>query len=80
MARKEQSLRDGDAVDFKTNTIERALQLAATGRFATVTQIKFELKREGYTQVDAHMNGADIHAQLKRIMAGARRSRAQGSS
>jgi hypothetical protein len=48
--------------------IERAIQLAATGRFRTVTEIKLALKREGYLQRDAALDGAAIRKQLRGMM------------
>jgi hypothetical protein len=50
------------------NIIERALQLArGTGN---VEDIRKTLRREGYSNVDAHLCGASIRAQLKRQFVG----------
>ncbi len=61
-------------MNFKPTTIERALELAATGRFPTVTAIKTVLRQERYDGVDAHLGGGGISRQLKDIMKCARSS------
>ena len=38
----------GSAMDPNLTTLERAFQLAASGRCATVTEIKLHLHKEGY--------------------------------
>jgi hypothetical protein len=45
-----------------TSIIERAFQLApqCTGR----AELKLRLKREGYDQIDAHLSGKQIRADL----------------
>ncbi len=46
------------------NIIERAFELARDT--ANVDEIRKTLRREGYTNVDAHLCGASIRAQLKK--------------
>ena len=46
------------------NIIERAFELARGT--ANVEDIRKTLRREGYTNVDAHLGGASIRAQLKK--------------
>lgn len=48
--------------------IERAFQLAPLSN--NIDQIRKALRREGYSNVDAHLCGASIRAQLKRQFAG----------
>lgn len=45
------------------NVIERAFQIARD--VGSVDEIREALKREGYAQVDAHLQGAHIRAQLR---------------
>jgi hypothetical protein len=49
------------------NIIERAFQLARVT--ANVDDIRKTLRREGYSNVDAHLCGASIKAQLKKQFA-----------
>ena len=48
-------------------TIERAFQLARG--FTTIDEVRNALKSEGYSQVDAHLAGPSIRADLKRRFA-----------
>jgi hypothetical protein len=48
-------------------TVERAFQLAP--RSVTVEEIRVKLRREGYAQVDEHLSGGMIRAELKRLLA-----------
>ena len=46
------------------NIVERAFQLAR--RTPNVDEIRKTLRREGYSNVDAHLGGASIRADLKK--------------
>jgi tRNA G26 N,N-dimethylase Trm1 len=46
------------------NIIERAFQLARDS--SSVEEIRKALRREGYSNVDAHLGGASIKADLKK--------------
>lgn len=46
--------------------IERAYQLAQTS--ADVEQIRLQLRKEGYSNVDAHLAGPKIRSDLIRII------------
>ena len=48
-------------------TIERAFQLAPG--FTTIDEIRNALKSEGHSNVDAHLAGPSIRADLKRLFA-----------
>ena len=48
--------------------VERAFELARTGRCRTVDEIRKRLARESYVAVDAHLAGASIRRQLKALM------------
>ena len=57
--------------------LERAFELAATGLFSTVSEIKLKLMREGYfyEQVD----GPELARQLVAVMANARNGPARST-
>ena len=46
--------------------IERAFELA--GRAANVEEVRSQLKREGYSNVDAHLIGRKIRSDLVKII------------
>lgn len=46
------------------NIIERAFQLA--GESSSVEEVRKVLRKEGYSNVDAHLEGASIRADLKK--------------
>jgi tRNA G26 N,N-dimethylase Trm1 len=50
------------------NIIERAFQLAPTA--TSIDEIRKALRQEGYSNVDAHLCGASIKADLKKRFAG----------
>lgn len=49
-------------------TIERALQLAASGKHRNVEEIRRTLSREKYEDVERHLAGASIKTQLKSLI------------
>lgn len=49
------------------NIIERAFQLAP--KATSIDEIRKALRQEGYSNVDAHLAGASIKAQLKKRFA-----------
>ena len=51
---------------MEKNIIERAFEVAVTSD--TMDEIRATLRREGYTQVDAHLSGPRIRADLNRLM------------
>jgi hypothetical protein len=51
----------------ETHIIERAFQLAP--RYSSVDEIRKALRHEGYANVDAHLAGASIRADLKKRFA-----------
>ena len=52
--------------------IERAFQLARSGACRKVADIHQRLRREGFTQVQDHLQGRSIKGQLSKLMADAR--------
>ncbi|MBB4857208.1 hypothetical protein HNO88_000515 [Novosphingobium chloroacetimidivorans] len=47
-----------------TGTVTRAFEIARAGTCKNVEDIKRQLKREGYSSVDEHLNGPTIKKQL----------------
>lgn len=52
---------------YSPNIIERAFQLACDS--SSVDEIRKALRQEGYSNVDAHLDGASIKADLKKRFA-----------
>ena len=53
-------------------TLERAFDLARSGSYATVNDIRMQLRAERYDQVDAHLSGPSIARQLRQLCVEAR--------
>ncbi|HET6943178.1 MAG TPA: hypothetical protein VFH89_13545 [Sphingomicrobium sp.] len=49
---------------YQPTIIERAFEVAQTS--TTIDEIKHVLKNEGYSNVDAHLSGPSIRADLKK--------------
>lgn len=56
----------------ETSIIERAYQLARSGAYATVGEVKSQLKSEGYANVDGHFAGAALYGDLRKLCAASR--------
>jgi hypothetical protein len=56
--------------DGSTSPLERAFQLARSGRFSTVDEVKEQLKREGY--LNNQVSGPQLMQQLRALIATAR--------
>lgn len=50
----------------RPSTIERAFEIARSGRFRTVPEIAAVLKSEWHDAVDAHLAGHSIRRELRR--------------
>lgn len=48
-------------------TLERAFALARTGAYASVTEIRQQLKRERFDQVEGHLAGHSINRELRAL-------------
>jgi hypothetical protein len=53
--------------------IERAYDLARTGRYTGVAQIRKQLESEGYFHVERHLDGPTIKQALRRLCDTARK-------
>jgi hypothetical protein len=54
------------------STVERAYQLAQSGRFQTMSEIKNQLRAEGYYDAAAQLEGRTLTKDLRRIIEAAR--------
>ena len=50
--------------DGRLTTIERAIQLAKSGEFARIGEIRLALRREGFPGVDGHLSGLGVRRQV----------------
>ena len=57
-------------------TLERAFVLARSGECSGVDEIRQQLKRERFDQVDAHLAGHSINRELRALCLAAQRLRA----
>lgn len=48
--------------------LERAFELARSGEVSDIVGIKIRLHSEGYTGIDAHLDGPKIRADLRQTM------------
>lgn len=58
------------------NLLERAFVLARSGDYATVGELKLQLRAERFEQVDAHLSAPALARQLRSICSEARAARA----
>lgn len=56
----------------KTPIIERAYQLARSGRYGTILDLKAALRAEGHERIDQHFAGRGLVRALAKLMAEAR--------
>ena len=61
-------------IDSRSSTVERAYQLARSGQFRTVSEIKSRVRAEGYYDAIAQLEGRTISADLRRVLAASRAS------
>jgi hypothetical protein len=54
-------------IQEKSTTIERAFELARSGRYATVTSIRKQLRLEGY-QEKSQLQGRALYGQLRLLI------------
>ncbi|MBP7705184.1 MAG: hypothetical protein KA105_07860 [Caulobacter sp.] len=59
--------------NLKPTLVERAYQLAHTGMLPTIGAIKRKLQSEGYGEIDAHLDGPQVRAALRALIAEAQR-------
>lgn len=54
------------------NLLERAFALARSGEYATVNDIRLQLRAERFDQVDAHLSAPSLARQLRALCVEAR--------
>ncbi len=59
-------------MDAPLTTLERALELARSGKCRSVNDVRQTLRREGYDAVHQHLNGSVINRQLIDLLTEAR--------
>ena len=64
------------AMTHPATTLERAFTLARSGEYASVNDIRQQLKRERFDQVEGHLAGHSITRELRALCGEARRGRA----
>lgn len=57
---------------MRPSIIERAFEIARLGRALKVDEIRTQLCQEGYGQVDLHIRGRTLLAQLRGLLKAAR--------
>jgi hypothetical protein len=55
-----------------TSTLERAFELARSGDYSNVHDIRRRLKAERFDQVEGHLSGPSINRQLRALCVAAR--------
>jgi hypothetical protein len=50
-------------------TVERAFELARSGKYLSVDEVRRQLRTEGSTDVQAHLGGSSIVKQLRQAIA-----------
>jgi len=53
----------------ETTIIERVFELARSGECRNLVELRARLRREGYSQVEQHLRGPMIRAQLREFFA-----------
>jgi hypothetical protein len=58
-------------LDSRSSTVERAYELAKSGQFRTVGEIKIRVRAEGYYDAVAQLEGRTITTALRRLIVAA---------
>ncbi len=53
---------------MEKTTVERAFELAREGACQSLTDIRRELSREKFANIDSHLDGRSLRTQLKTLM------------
>lgn len=52
---------------YRRTTVERAFELAGSGGFADIQMLRVALKKEGFDNVDQHLDSGALKQQLRRL-------------
>lgn len=63
----------------RPSTLERAFELARSGEYASASEIRRQLKAEGYQDADKQLYGQSIVSQLRKICIEAKRRDSTGT-
>ncbi len=63
-------------MDSRPSIIERAFELAKSGQCHKIEEIKLQLHREHYSDIDLYIRGGALTAQLRHLLAMAQLARA----
>jgi hypothetical protein len=63
----------------RVTTVERAYQLASSGEVFSLTEIRKQLRAEGYHDAPAHLAGIALVGELRRLLAVARKANRSGA-
>lgn len=58
----------------RVTTVERAYQLASSGEVFSLTEIRKQLRAEGYHDAPAHLAGVALVTELRRLLAVSRKA------
>jgi hypothetical protein len=61
-------------MDSRATTVERAYQLARSGKFRSITEIRHRLHTEGYVDANAQLSGRTLTDDLRRLLGDATRT------
>lgn len=59
-------------MSHRPSTVERAYELARSGKCLKIEDLVRQLKAEGFEAVEAHMSGSSIRAELRQLCKAAR--------
>jgi len=52
---------------YRRTTVERAFELAGSGDFTDIQMLRVALKKEGFDNVDQHLDSGALKQQLRRL-------------
>jgi len=79
MAKPLQLAQSLEKMDRRPAVIERAFQLAGSGEFRSLSEVKIRLSAEGYMDLGRHFSGRLLSRELRERLAAARRTISAGS-
>lgn len=65
-------------ISGRLTTVERAYQLASSGEVFSLTEIRKQLRAEGYHDAPAHLAGVALVTELRRLLIVARKASRSG--
>ena len=59
-------------MDSRSSTVERAYELARSGLFRNLTELRLRLRAEGFVDAPAQISGPTLTGELRRLLVAAR--------